>query len=141
MAKTTGTYGYRVEGRGNVKIEGITRVQRDIRRFDENAQADLKVIHLENAKVVAEVAGRLVPFKTGKLADSVRAGALKNSGVVRAGFARRDPLYAGPIHFGWPKRRIVPNPFIYDALDQRKQEVIDNYIKGIDRLTGKYGLR
>jgi len=136
-----GTYGYRVEGRGNVKIEGITKIQRQIREFDANAQDDLKVIHLENAKIVAAVAGRLVPYKTGKLAESVRAGALKNSGVVRAGFAKKDPVYAGPIHFGWPKRRITPNPFIYDAIDQRKQEIIDNYVKAIDNLTNKYGLR
>jgi hypothetical protein len=138
---TTGSYGYRVEGRGNIKIQGITKAQRDIRNFDQNAQDDLKVVHLENAKIVAAVAGRLVPYKTGKLAESVRAGALKNSGVVRAGFPRKDPLYAGPIHFGWPKRRITPNPFIYDALDQRKQEVIQNYVDAIDRLTNKYGLR
>ena len=136
-----GTYGYRVEGLSNVKIEGITKIQRQIRDFDAGAQDDLKVIHLENAKIVAAVAGRLVPYKTGKLAESVRAGALKNSGVVRAGFAKKDPLYAGPIHFGWPKRRITPNPFIYDAIDQRKQEVIDNYVKAIDNLTNKYGLR
>ena len=138
---TTGNYGYRVEGRGNIKIQGITKAQRDIRNFEQNAQDDLKVVHLENAKIVAAVAGRLVPYKTGKLAESVRAGALKNSGVVRAGFPRKDPLYAGPIHFGWPKRRITPNPFIYDALDQRKQEVIQNYVDAIDRLTNKYGLR
>jgi hypothetical protein len=47
--------------------------------------------------------------------------------------------YAGPIHFGWPRHNIAPNPFIYDALDDRKAEVIDKYEAHIEALVEKVG--
>ena len=49
--------------------------------------------------------------------------------MVRAGFARVP--YAGPIHFGWRKRNIQPQPFLYEALDKRRNEVFDRYNKEV----------
>jgi hypothetical protein len=49
-------------------------------------------------------------------------------------------LYAGPIHFGWPARNIQPNPFIYEVLDGRRQEVYALYADRISQLIVKYDL-
>jgi hypothetical protein len=48
--------------------------------------------------------------------------------------------YAGPIHFGWPARQIKPNPFIYEVLDDRRQEVYAIYAQRISELIYKYDL-
>jgi hypothetical protein len=57
---------------------------------------------------------------------------------VRAG--RTSVPYAGPIHFGWPAHNIEPTPFLYDALDQRRSEVIDLYEQRVGDLIRKNGL-
>jgi hypothetical protein len=48
--------------------------------------------------------------------------------------------YAGPIHFGWPARNIRPNPFIYQVLDSRRDEVLKLYERRIDEIITKYDL-
>ena len=48
--------------------------------------------------------------------------------------------YAGPMHFGWRARAIDPNPFLYDALDERRDEVVAAYEKQTADLLKKAGL-
>ena len=45
--------------------------------------------------------------------------------------------YAGVIHFGWPRHNIEPQPFLYDALDRRSDEVIKLYEDRITDLVHK----
>jgi hypothetical protein len=107
--------------------------------MDRNgAKGRLRVLNLEAAEVVKQKADGLVPRRTGKLARSVRAAASQKSARVRAGYQRVP--YAGPIHFGWPARGIRPNPFLYDALDARRGQVVEVYERGIDRLIRDYDL-
>lgn len=81
------------------------------------AGLDLEELKATNASVAGVVAsaGRAgAPVgPTGRLAASVRPGATKTMAVTRAGFARVP--YAGPIHWGWPKRNITAQPFLSDA--------------------------
>ena len=98
----------------------------------------MKETHLKAAEVVVNGAVRYVPVRTGKLAASIRAAATMTSGKVRAGSAAVP--YAGPIHFGWPARRIKPQPFIYDAMDVRRKEVYELYAARIYGLIDQYGL-
>ncbi len=46
-------------------------------------------------------------------------------------------MYAGVIHFGWPRHNIEPQPFLYDALDKRFDEVVRVYEKRITDLVHK----
>lgn len=109
-----------------VEVNGARDLRRALRlagvKLDQDA---LKKAHLEAAEIVARQARYEVPVDTGKLAGTIRAAGTKTKGVVRAGFARVP--YAGPIHFGWPARNIAPQPFLYEAADQRVAEVVVVY--------------
>jgi hypothetical protein len=97
--------------------------------------SDLTKINKQAAETVLDTARSLTPTRTGRLRKSLRAGATRTRGTVSAGGGLVE--YAGPIHFGWPARNIEPNPFIYDALDARKGEVVDKYEAHIEALVRK----
>jgi len=104
---------------------------------------DLKKFHLDLAELVMARALSRAPVRTGRLRETIRASGTKTAGRVRAGF-KRVP-YAGPVHFGWATRPnlargqiggpIMPNPFLYEALDERRNEVIQAYFDKVDELT------
>ena len=120
------------------EILGLREVQRDLRKLGDDTKTELKDTHKAAAEVVVLGAKRYVPYRTGRLANSIRALATNTSGRVRAGSA--SVPYAGPIHFGWPARRIAPQPFIYDAMDARIDEIRGLYDKRIEELIRKYDL-
>lgn len=126
-----------------VRIEGHREVRRRIRQISDDldqkaAKGELKVINQRAAEIVAGRAEQLVPVRSGTLRDTIRAAGTQKSGRVRAGF-KRVP-YAGPIHFGWASRGIVPQPFLYQALDQRRLEVFLHYDQQLESLIKKHGL-
>lgn len=118
-----------------IKIEGLREVTRAMTRFDVGSKVAIKATHLEAAQVVAGEAKRLVPVRSGRLRDSIRGAGQQSGAVVRAG--KSAVPYAGPIHFGWPKHNIEPNPFLYDAVDARRGEVLAAYEKNMDALIRK----
>jgi hypothetical protein len=139
----SGTFGFRANPSDSVKIEGLSKLQRDLRKLSTDALDLNKEEFLETNKRVAEIiigeSKKYVPVLTGALAQSVRNASTKKSAKVRAGNV--GVPYAGPIHFGWPSRGIRPNPFFYDAIDNRRNEVRDRYVDLVDKLTMKYDLR
>ena len=137
---STGTYGFRLAPDQIVTTEilGLREIQRDLRKLGDDTKNEMKDTHKLAAEVVVMGAKRLVPFRTGALAASIKSLATKSSGRVRAGSA--SVPYAGPIHFGWPARAIAPNPFIYDAIDERRDAIRDLYDNRIDQLIRKYDL-
>ena len=139
----SGTFGFRANPSDSVKIEGLSKLQRDLRKLSTDALDLNKEEFLETNKRVAEIiigeSKKYVPVLTGALAQSVRNASTKKSAKVRAGNV--GVPYAGPIHFGWPSRGIRPNPFFYDAIDNRRDEVRDRDVDLVDKLTIKYDLR
>ena len=121
----------------SIKATGVKELRRELRKMGDDLE-DLKALNLDVATLVSDRAKDIVPRRTGTLADTIRPAGTKTAGRVRAGF-KRVP-YAGVIHFGWPARRIQPQPFLYDALDQRRGEVFDAYFKGIKQIQRKAGL-
>lgn len=138
MART-GTYGYRVEGKGKLEIDGLRDVLRDLKNLAEDSREDMKETHRQAGEIVAAAAKPLAPVLTGKLAATIASSPTKYQGRVRIGRGASVP-YAGPIHFGWPSRRIAPQPFVYDALDGRREEVKQTYEKRINELITKHNL-
>ena len=62
---------------------------------------DLKEVNREAAEIALPAVRNLAPRgKTGRLAGSLRVGATKRAGVIRAG--RKAVPYAGPINYGPP---------------------------------------
>jgi len=140
MASFSGTYGYRIDSdrQGKEEIVGLRETQKALKALGDATKKELKSTHLEAAQIVVNGAYRTVPMRTGALASSMRAAATMTSGKVRIGNSK--VLYAGAIHFGWPARHIVPQPFIYDALDGRRTAIAGLYANRIFDLVRKYDL-
>jgi len=123
--------------RPEIKIKGAKQLQRALRQV-EGGTANLKEAHLAGAKIVEREAVRLAPKRSGALAGSLRSSGQARQGVVRAG--RAAVPYAGVIHFGWTKRNIAPQPYLYDAVDSRRQEVLDAYGVDVNKVIKANGL-
>jgi hypothetical protein len=90
---------------------------------------------------VAKVAGELVlgTAKPKSRSSRVqRTGKVSaRQGVARVQFGSPATPWAGPSHFGHgspgnPRPQggwMLPNPFLYNALDQRREQVIDLYLR------------
>ena len=137
-----GTFGFRADPADAVKIEGLSKIQRDLRKLSTDALDLNKEEFLETNKRVAEIiigeSKKYVPVLSGNLAANIRNASTKKAAKVRAGSVAVP--YAGPIHFGWPSRAIKPNPFFYDAIDRRRNEVTQRYASLVDSLITKYDL-
>lgn len=134
-----------VDRRQPVRIEGVQELRKKIRGITDDLDRDgakgaLKDLNLDAAKVVEGKATAIIPRRTGKLASTLRAAGTQRQARVRAGYRRQGYNYAGPIHFGWYAQGIRPQPFLYDALDARRNQVLEVYDAGIDRLIKQYGL-
>jgi hypothetical protein len=142
----TGTFGFRATGQGGVKVENLAKVQRQLRKMSDAVDYQATEFLSTNKAIASAVAGdakRFVPVLSGALAATLREAATKKSARVKAGGGRGagSVQYAGPIHFGWPARRIKPQPFFYDAIDIRRDEIKDRYDKLVKSLIDKYDLK
>jgi hypothetical protein len=126
-----------VAGR-QVSVDGARELRKALKTVGDEAKAGLKDVNLEVAEIVARAAVTKVPSRSGALRETVRAAGAQTRASVKAGF-KKVP-YAGVIHFGFPARGILPQPFLYDALDARRDEVMDAYTDGIADLIKKNGL-
>lgn len=120
-------------GRGGaaVEVEGAPQLRRALRRMGDGA-ADLTAANREAARDVEAEAEHRVPVRTGRLRSSIKSRATKRAAAVVGGGARA--IYGPPIHFGWRRRNIEPNPFLYSALDARRDDVVKRYEDRIDDL-------
>tara|TARA_R110000803_G_scaffold63024_1_gene123563 strand:- start:6508 stop:6885 length:378 start_codon:yes stop_codon:yes gene_type:complete len=118
-----------------VQVENLGKVIRQMKAIEPELVEELKAANRDIADKVTTTAKVLAPRKSGKLSNSVRPGATARTGLVRAG-SKRVP-YAAVQHFGWAKRNIKPDPFLYDALDDRRDEVEAAYLAAITKITGR----
>lgn len=118
-----------------VEVEGGPQLRRAFKRLGDRAE-DLKPLHKGIGELVEDRAEDLAPVLTGRLRTSTRSSATKTRATVMAG--GRGIPYAGPIHFGWRARNIEPQPFLYDALDDRRREVAERYAKGVGEMVRKF---
>lgn len=81
----------------------------------------------------------LAPVRTGALRNSIRLSVTTKGISIKAGNNGNIP-YANPIHWGWFKRHIKPQPFLAKALGYTRQEIYDNYFKQMDNLIKKQGV-
>jgi len=113
-----------------LQIEGGRKLRRAFKEVGDD-MSDLKDLHKRLADDVAGTAKTKVPVRSGRLRNSIRGSGTKTAARVLTGNNRKSgPTsvpYAGPIHFGWGARGIRPQPFMYEALDDRRQAVVDAY--------------
>jgi len=138
-----------VASRGRIDVQGVTVIVRQLKRMDDGTKKELKRVYIQSANIVYRNALPRVPVRSGKLKSSLRVSGTTRAGSVRAGGKRSAP-YAGPIHFGWPNRPnlqkswyggpIRPNPFLYSALDARRDAVEHAFFVGVMKAAKKAGL-
>ena len=93
--------------------------------------ADLKAVNAAVAQTVHRAAHPNAPVgETHRLADSERASGTQAAAVVRAG--RASVPYAGPIHWGWPARNIVAQPWIQQAAERTETTWLDQYLGAME---------
>jgi HK97 gp10 family phage protein len=121
-----------------IEVEGLNQVLAELKRL-KNVEIPraIRQANLEAAELVVPTARAEAPKKSGKLAGSIKAKATKRAGSLQAGSAVRVP-YAGPIHFGWGRRHIAPQPFLYRAVDKRMHEVYERYVRQLDQALRKW---
>jgi hypothetical protein len=123
-----------------IRIEGGRELRRAFREAGDD-MSDLKDLHKRLADDVAGTAKTKVPVRSGRLQRSIRGSGTKTAARIRAGNNRKSgPTsvpYAGPIHFGWGARGIRPQPFLYEALDDRRDEVVDAYNRQVREIIRK----
>lgn len=120
-----------------IKVKNLKEVNKALKAVGTPNEA-IKQAGKNAAQVVVNEAKTLVPVRTGRLRDSIRVGATARSKItISAGNNRTTNSgvpYANPIHWGWFKRNIKPQPFFVTALGYTREEVFDNYFKQIEKL-------
>jgi HK97 gp10 family phage protein len=120
-----------------VKVKNLREINKALAAIGVPKEA-VKDAGKESGELVAAEARSLVPVRTGNLRNSIRVGATARGKItVLAGNNRTSKSavpYANPIHWGWGKRNIRPQPFFVRALGYTRSEIYDNYFKQMEKL-------
>jgi HK97 gp10 family phage protein len=122
-----------------VKVTGLNQAIRALRELGVPDQ-EIKDAGSRAGELVANEAKSLVPVRTGKLRDSIRVSKILRKVTISAGNNRSSKSgvpYANPIHWGWFKRNIKPQPFFVKALGITRDQVFRQYFDNIDKLVAK----
>lgn len=120
---------------GFLQVAGLRDLQKAIKAAGDDLDPDaggLKDVNRKAAEVVSAAAIPATPRKSGKLAGSVRVGATNRAGIIRAG--KGSVPYAGPIHWGWPRRHIKARPWIADKAAATEDRWTDVYLEAMNDL-------
>jgi len=115
-----------------IKVKGYKQAIKALQAIGVPA-AEIKAAGSAAGELVANQARALAPVRSGALRNSIRVSRALNRVSVSAGNNRSVP-YANPIHWGWFKRNIKPQPFFIKALGITRDEVYQNYYRSLDRL-------
>lgn len=109
-----------------VKVTGLRELVAALKTVDKSIADEVVAINRATAEKIVPIARGLAPHVSGTLAGSIRAGATRRSGTIKAG--SRSVPYAQPIHWGWPSRGIEARPFLVDALNQSERLIEHEYL-------------
>lgn len=121
--------------RAVVEVRGARELRASLKKAGLSLD-DLVQAHRQAGQVAAVAASP--PIVSGRLAGTVRSSGTKTAAIIRAG--RASVPYAGPIHWGWPRRHIAARPFLTIAAQRTEPEWIKFYEaardKAIDQVKG-----
>jgi hypothetical protein len=117
-----------------IKVAGLRKAIKALQEVGVPAD-EIKLANQQAGELVLAAARPLVPVRSGRLLNTLRIGRALNKVTVSAG--RASVPYANPIHWGWFKRNIKPQPFFVKALGYTREEVYQNYFRSIDSLIAK----
>ncbi|CAB0660738.1 hypothetical protein [Corynebacterium diphtheriae] len=110
-------------------VEGAARLRRTLKKAGGDLD-DLKEANRRAAKAIKPIAEGMAPVLTGRLQASIRVGATRKAGILRAG--RKTVAYAGPVHWGWPAHGIKANPFMSNAAIRNQHVWEKEYIAALE---------
>ena len=120
-----------------IKVKNLKDITKALKAIGVPNDA-VKQAGKDSAEAVVNEARSLVPVRSGKLRDSIRLAANARGRVsIQAGNNRTSKSgvpYANPIHWGWFRRGIKPNPFFSKALGLTRDEVYRNYFTQMEKL-------
>ena len=122
-----------------IKVKGLKAGIKALQEIGVPVEA-IKAAGNTSGEIVANEARSLVPVRTGTLRDTIRVSKALNKVSISAGNSGKVP-YANPIHWGWFKRHIRPNPFFVKALGITRDEVYKNYYAQIDKLIATHSTK
>lgn len=111
-----------------VRVEGLNQLLRTLEKLQEEAKEEFKAAAVEAGDLVRDQARIEAPHLTGRLESAIVTAKIARGVKVRV--SKAVP-YAKAIHFGWPKHNIVPNRFMFRAVDAKADEAADLYMKRI----------
>ncbi|MDX2390186.1 HK97 gp10 family phage protein [Streptomyces sp. DK15] len=126
----------------SVQVDGLTDLKKALRQLkDKELNKKVREANKTAAEIVKPEAQNTAPhhtrtpkdskkYRPGKLAKSIKVVASANSAAIKAGTKARAP-YAGAIHFGFPRRGISPNRFLYRAMARNSAAVSATYEREI----------
>lgn len=113
-----------------VHVEGARELRRTLKRAGDNMQ-DLKKANYAAGMHVATASKPRSPRRTGALAGTLRAARAQGRASVNLG--RAAVPYAGPIHWGWPRRNITAQPFVAETAQSTQGSWLRIYEQDIRR--------
>ncbi len=115
-----------------IKVKGLRSSIKALQAIGVDAK-EIKLAGSDAGEIVAREARGLAPVRTGSLRSTIRVSKALNKVSVSAGNNGRVP-YANPIHWGWFKRNIKPQPFFVKALGITRDEVYQTYYRNVNKL-------
>lgn len=122
----------------DIEVKGAAQLRRTLLAAGEGLQ-DFTQPNRDVAEIAARASAALAPVRTGRLKRTIAASGSRAAAIVRAG--NRTVPYAPPIHWGWPGRNIIPQPFLSDGVQDSEgrwipiyEDYVDEYlhtIKGV----------
>jgi len=127
-------------GSAQIEVTGAREFRRRLNRLEKGlGGSEMRKVHLNVAQLVESKAVATTPRRSGRLAGSVRGKATTRQATISAGKA--SVPYAGVIHFGWPRRNIRANRFLYRGVAQAPFEaILDEYSTCVDDIARMAGL-
>ena len=122
-----------------VKVTGLNQAIRALRELGV-PDAEIKQAGSDAGELVAREARNLAPVRSGALRDSIRVSKTLRKVTISAGNNRTSKSgipYANPIHWGWFKRNIKPQPFFAKALGLTRGEAYQTYFNNMSKLIDK----
>ena len=123
-------------GSGRVRIEGLSKTVRALKKAGAEAQDMKDLMHAIGMLVVNAAKP---PVRSGRLAATIRAGRGQTKAVVRAGGAAAP--YAGVIEYGWPAHNIQPRHYLTEALQAERSAVVEKLDQGLEEILKKADLK
>ncbi len=120
-----------------IKVMNLRQITKALQAIGVPNDA-IKEAGKQSAESVIGEAQRIVPVRSGRLRDSIRlASNARGKVTIQAGNNRSSKSgvpYANPIHWGWFKRNIKPQPFFVKALGLTRDEVYEKYMNNMAKL-------